>query len=82
MGRSGVFEPTAGLRAQLQRLLKTAATSERKPDLALQDGGLSWDHLLAHDVNVRVVNATTGELLRELTIDQNRDYQPQNKRNP
>lgn len=34
-----------------------------------------------HDLNVRVVNATTGELLRELTIDQNRDYQPQNKTN-
>ncbi len=37
--------------------------------------------ILAHDLNVRVVNATTGELLRELTIDQNSDYQPQNKRN-
>ena len=38
--------------------------------------------ILAHDLNVRVVNAATGELLRELTIDQNRDYQPQNKENP
>lgn len=37
--------------------------------------------ILAHDLNVRVVNAATGELLRELTIDQSRDYQPQNKRN-
>ena len=37
--------------------------------------------ILAHDLHVRVVNATTGELLRELTIDQNRDYQPQNKEN-
>jgi len=37
--------------------------------------------ILAHDLNVRIVNAATGELLRELTIDQNRDYQPQNKRN-
>jgi len=37
--------------------------------------------ILAHDLNVRVVNAATGELLRELTIDQNRDYQPQNTRN-
>ncbi len=37
--------------------------------------------ILAHDLNVRVVNATTGELLRELTINQNRDYQPQNKGN-
>jgi len=32
--------------------------------------------LLAQDLNVRVVNAATGELLRELTIDPTRDYQP------
>jgi hypothetical protein len=32
--------------------------------------------LLAHDLQVRVVDATTGELLRELTIDPTRDYQP------
>jgi hypothetical protein len=34
--------------------------------------------LLVQDLNVRVVNATTGELLRELTIDTTRDYQPRN----
>jgi transposase InsO family protein len=32
--------------------------------------------LLVHDLHIRVVNATTGELLRELTLDPNRDYQP------
>jgi transposase InsO family protein len=32
--------------------------------------------LLVHDLDVRVVNAITGELLRELTIDPDRDYQP------
>ncbi len=32
--------------------------------------------LLAQDLNVRVVNAITGELLRELTIDTSKDYQP------
>ena len=32
--------------------------------------------ILAHDLHARVVNATTGELLRELTIDPTRDYQP------
>ena len=32
--------------------------------------------LLAHDLEVRIVNAITGELLRELTIDLTRDYQP------
>ncbi|ORV83897.1 IS481 family transposase [Mycolicibacterium iranicum] len=32
--------------------------------------------LLVHDLQIRVVNAATGELLRELTLDPNRDYQP------
>ena len=32
--------------------------------------------LLIQDLNVRIVNAITGELLRELTIDPTRDYQP------
>ena len=32
--------------------------------------------LLIQDLHVRVVNAITGELLRELTIDPNRNYQP------
>jgi transposase InsO family protein len=32
--------------------------------------------LLVQDLDVRVVNAITGELLRELTIDTTKDYQP------
>jgi transposase InsO family protein len=32
--------------------------------------------LLIHDLHIRVVDATTGELLRELTLDPTRDYQP------
>ncbi len=32
--------------------------------------------LLVQDLHVRVVDAATGELLRELTIDPTRDYQP------
>ena len=32
--------------------------------------------LLAQDLDVRVINAATGELLRELTIDPSKDYQP------
>ncbi|MFD0850814.1 integrase core domain-containing protein, partial [Actinomadura adrarensis] len=32
--------------------------------------------MLINDLHVRVVAATTGELLRELTIDPTRDYQP------
>jgi hypothetical protein len=32
--------------------------------------------LLVHDLHVRVVDAATGELLRELVIDPTKDYQP------
>jgi len=32
--------------------------------------------LLIQDLDVRVINAITGELLRELTIDPSKDYQP------
>jgi transposase InsO family protein len=32
--------------------------------------------LLVHDLHIRVVNAVTGELLRELELDPGRDYQP------
>lgn len=39
--------------------------------------------VLADDLHVRVVDAATGELLRDLTIDTSRDYQPTgNPRNP
>jgi transposase InsO family protein len=32
--------------------------------------------VLAHDLDVRIVHATTGELIRKLTIDPTKDYQP------
>jgi transposase InsO family protein len=32
--------------------------------------------LLVHDLHIRVVNTATGELLRDLTLDPTRDYQP------
>jgi len=35
--------------------------------------------LIVQDHNIRVVNATTGELLRDLVLDPTRDYQPQHK---
>ena len=34
--------------------------------------------LLVQDLNIRLVNAVTGELLRDLTLNPNRDYQPRN----
>ena len=36
--------------------------------------------LLVQDLKVRVVNAITGELLRELTLDPNSDYQPRTQK--
>ncbi|MCT9930438.1 integrase core domain-containing protein, partial [Planotetraspora sp. A-T 1434] len=38
--------------------------------------------LLVDDLHVRIVAATTGELLRELIIDPTRDYQPQYTKKP
>ncbi len=35
--------------------------------------------MLIDDLHVRIAHATTGELLRELTIDPTRDYQPSGK---
>ncbi len=32
--------------------------------------------MLVHDLDIRVINAATGELLRELTLNPDRDYQP------
>ncbi|MGY4643476.1 IS481 family transposase [Cellulomonas sp. URHB0016] len=38
--------------------------------------------MLIADLQVRIVHAITGELLRELTIDPTRDYQPQKQQDP
>ena len=32
--------------------------------------------LLVQDLNIRIINAATGELIRQLTLDPTRDYQP------
>ncbi|HVC68537.1 MAG TPA: hypothetical protein VND44_13150, partial [Acidimicrobiales bacterium] len=37
--------------------------------------------LLVQDLHIRVVDAATGELLRELVLDPTRDYQPTGKPN-
>jgi hypothetical protein len=34
--------------------------------------------MLVHDLDVRIINAATGELIRDLTIDPTRDYQTRN----
>lgn len=37
---------------------------------------------LVHDLEITIIDATTGELLRQLTLDPTRRYQPQTPRNP
>jgi len=32
--------------------------------------------MLVHDLDVRIINAATGEILRELTLNPARNYQP------
>jgi transposase InsO family protein len=32
--------------------------------------------VLVHDLDIRIINAATGELIRQLTLDPTRDYQP------
>ena len=44
--------------------------------------GLGYEHIgttvriLVHDLHITVINADTGELIRDLTLDPTRDYQP------
>ena len=33
--------------------------------------------MIINDLDIRIINPTTGELLRQLTLDPTRDYQPQ-----
>ena len=33
--------------------------------------------MIIHDLDIRIINPTSGELLRLLTLDPTRDYQPQ-----
>ena len=35
--------------------------------------------MLIQDLDIHIINADTGELLRELTLDPTRDYQPSGK---
>ena len=34
--------------------------------------------MIINNLNIRIINPTTGELLRQLTLNPDRDYQPQN----
>ena len=36
----------------------------------------TYVRLLVQDLDITIINATTGEILRELALDPTRDYQP------
>jgi len=42
----------------------------------------TYVRLLVQDLDITIINATTGEILRELTLDPSRDYQPRGKQPP
>ncbi len=38
--------------------------------------------MLIQDPDIHIIHATTGELIRHLTLDPTKDYQPQNQESP
>ncbi len=70
------------VRIRHDRIDKTGAVTLRVNG-KLRHIGIGRTHARTHiimlidDLEVRIVNAITGELLRELTIDLNKNYQPQ-----
>ena len=74
-------DPQTHDRIRHDRIDKTGAVTLRVAG-KLRHIGIGRTHarthviLLVQDLHVRVVNAITGELLRELTIDLDKDYQP------
>jgi hypothetical protein len=38
--------------------------------------------MLIHDTDVTISDTGTGEIIRQLTIDPNRDYQPRQRKTP
>lgn len=49
--------------------------------MASQAIGRAWAAtpvlMLIRELDIRIINQDTGELIRELTLDPSRDYQPQ-----
>lgn len=83
----GTREPDAHHRVRHDRISKNGVVTLRHAG-RLRHIPVGRNHagtrilLLAHDLEIRIIHATTGELLRELTLDPQRDYQPLNNRKP
>jgi transposase InsO family protein len=76
----------AHYRLRYDQIDKTGSVTLRH-DSRLHHIGIGRTHagtrvvMLIHDLDIRVVDALTGELLRSLTLDPTRDYQPQKREN-
>jgi hypothetical protein len=68
-------------RVRADRIDKTGCVTLRHAD-KLHHIGIGRTHagthvlLLVQDLHIRIINAATGELLRDLTLDPSRNYQP------
>ena len=77
----GTTPPTPTYRVRHDSIDKTGIVTLRHHG-RLHHIGIGRTHarthvvLLVDDLDIRVINATTGELLRHLTLDPTRDYQP------
>lgn len=74
VSRSWLYELLARYRDEGEAAFEPRSRAPRTSPAATPGAGHVI--LLTQDLNVRIVNAITGELLRELTIDTSRDYQP------
>lgn len=73
---------TCGCRATIHRILTDTGVVTLRVNGRLHHLGIGRTHarthvlILVHDLHIRVVDAATGELLRELVLDPTKDYQP------
>ena len=80
----GQHEPNAEFRVRHDRVDETGAVTLRH-NSRLHHIGIGRPHarthivMLIHDLHIRIINAATGEILRDLTLDTTRDYQPTGK---
>jgi len=79
--------PTDSWRTRTDRVDKTGRVTLRHNG-RLHHIGIGRAHartpivMLIHNLEIRIIHATTGELLRQLTLDPTRNYQPQQRKNP
>ena len=84
---AGSRDPDTHLRIRHDRIDDSGVITVRHAG-KLHHIGIGRTHARTHvialiaDLDIRIVNAITGELLRHLTLNPNTDYQPQDTKNP